>query len=958
MKSGKSRRGAAADAANSHQVEPDAAAAARQQAAVAELSQRLLLDLDPQTLFAETAGLVIQALGEAACCQVWQRLPETSALQLRVSAGCPVDVADKASLEQLGQAQAAYALQSAEPVIVEELAGEFPFLASPLAEQVGTTSGFSLAIRGREKTWGVINLFASQPRTFSANLHFLQSVANLLALALDRREVETFSLRDSQVIFQALFEAAPDAKVIVNTEGCIERINTQAETMFQYNRAELLGQPVELLLPEQFRQRHVEHRTTYQHDPLTRPMGIGLELYGQRKDGSSFPVDVMLSPLRLDDTVLIISAIRDKTEQRRVEEKIRERERQLAEAQAIAHVGSWEWDIPSDVVLWSDELYRIYGLPPQELMITYREFLERVHPEDLERVESLVAQAYQEHRPLSFEHRIVQPDGTVRMLQARCKVILDETGQPIKMIGTGLDITERKEIEAQIQQLNAELEQRVVERTAQLKAVNLELKAEILERQRAETALEESRRRLHSLFDNNLDAIILVDDTTRCTDVNRAACALTGYSREELLQMGLLELAAAGQESEALWPAFLAAGEQSGEDRLCCKDGTTVAVEYRAVANVIPGLHMWVLRDITERKRIETALEEQRLFLRQVIDLNPNFIFAKDRQGRFTLVNQAIAEAYGTTVEELIGKTDADFNSNAAEVEHFHRDDLAVIETGQEKFIPEETVTEASGRVRWLQTVKRPITGPDGSIDQLLGVASDITARKQAEQQLEASLRETERLLQEKEVLIKEIHHRVKNNLQAVWNLLYLQAGYVQDQQMKQMFRETQDRIKTIALIHEKLYQAPNLAQLNFAEYIRSLAASLIQSYSIHQEAIKLVIEIDDIAIDVDTAIPLGLIVNELISNSLKYAFPPTLDWPEGTAPEIRIELNVDDAKGRLMLIVCDNGVGLPEDIDIASTNTLGLQLIHMLTQHMNGTVEAGRNDGTIFKIKWQLPEQ
>src|SRR5262249_15605907 len=141
--------------------------------------------------------------------------------------------------------------------------------------------------------------------------------------------------------------------------------------------------------------------------------------------------------------------------------------------------------------------------------------------------------------------------------------------------------------------------------------------------------------------------------------------------------------------------------------------------------------------DITESKQAKRALENEREFLRQVIDIDPNFIFAKDREGHFTLVNQAVAAAYGTTVEDLIGKTDADFNLNREEVEFFHRMDLEVIDTLKERFIPEEHLTDAQGNVRWLQTVKRPIIDKDGSANQILGASTDITERKQAESELQ-----------------------------------------------------------------------------------------------------------------------------------------------------------------------------------------------------------------------------
>ncbi len=154
-------------------------------------------------------------------------------------------------------------------------------------------------------------------------------------------------------------------------------------------------------------------------------------------------------------------------------------------------------------------------------------------------------------------------------------------------------------------------------------------------------------------------------------------------------------------------------------------------------------------KQVDERKLAETELAQQRSFLRQIIDLNPNFIFAKDRESRFTLVNQAVAEAYGTSVETLIGKTDHEFNSNREEVEGFCADDLAVMNTLNEKFIPEETMTDATGRVRWLQTVKRAILSDDGTANQVLGIATDITARKQAEEALlqsEEQLRQSQKM--------------------------------------------------------------------------------------------------------------------------------------------------------------------------------------------------------------------
>jgi PAS domain S-box-containing protein len=353
-------------------------------------------------------------------------------------------------------------------------------------------------------------------------------------------------------------------------------------------------------------------------------------------------------------------------------------------------------------------------------------------------------------------------------------------------------------------------------------------------------------------------------------------------------------------------------------------------------------------REVLERKLAEAGLAEQRSFLRQVIDLNPNFVFAKDRQGRFTLVNQAIADAYGTSVQGLIGKTDADFNPNADEVEWFRRADLEVMDTLKEKFIPEEVITDAGGRVRWLQTIKRPIVSADGAAHQMLGIAADITARKQAESALQQALEQIKSSLHEKEVLLKEIHHRVKNNMQVITSLLSLQSKTIGDRQALAVFQDSQNRVKSMALIHETLYQSKDLSRINFAEYLQKLVAHVSRSYRIRPDAVKINVKVDNVSLPIDTAVPCGLIINELASNSLKYAFPGD------TRGEINITFGHADA--RYVLRVSDTGVGLPADFDPERGKSLGMKLVRMLTGQLCGEMECRNGVGTTFEITF--PEE
>jgi PAS domain S-box-containing protein len=264
-------------------------------------------------------------------------------------------------------------------------------------------------------------------------------------------EKQTEALADAT--FRQLLESAPDAVIIVDAAGQVVLANAQAERLFGYQHGDLEGRPVELLLPERLHGAHRRHRDDYLASPRTRPMGVGLELEGRRAGGSTFPVEISLSPLVVEGGTLVTAIVRDVSERRRAEEQLRRSETRLAEAQQIAHLGSWEWDIAADTVTWSDELSRIYGLATGEFDGTYQGFLQRVHPDDRAMVEQTIADAYAQRRAFDMLHRIVRPDGVTRVVHARGEVICDEAGEPVRMVGAGHDITEQQEADERAQTL-------------------------------------------------------------------------------------------------------------------------------------------------------------------------------------------------------------------------------------------------------------------------------------------------------------------------------------------------------------------------------------------------------------------------------------------------------------------------------------------------------------------------
>jgi two-component sensor histidine kinase len=214
---------------------------------------------------------------------------------------------------------------------------------------------------------------------------------------------------------------------------------------------------------------------------------------------------------------------------------------------------------------------------------------------------------------------------------------------------------------------------------------------------------------------------------------------------------------------------------------------------------------------------------------------------------------------------------------------------------------------------------------------------TDITEHKRAEAQIAASLKE-------KEALLKEIHHRVKNNLQVISSLLSLQSHFIHDPQAREMFRESQDRVELMALIHDKLYQSRDLARIEFGEYIRDLVSMVFHAYRSKSNAITLDLQIDPIFLDIHNAVPVSLILNEMVSNCLKHAFP------DGHSGVITIYFK-KHPQGQFNLVVRDNGIGVPKDFDLENTASLGLRLIRILARQIGGTLNCCSQGGMEFKV-------
>jgi len=312
-----------------------------------------------------------------------------------------------------------------------------------------------------------------------------------------------------------------------------------------------------------------------------------------------------------------MATIRDITEQKRIEERIKRSEARLTEAQGIAHIGSWEWDIASKNVRWSDELYRIFSMKPQEIGITYEGFLERVHPDDRDFVRQIMERALVDYKPFSFDHHIIQPGGTVRILHSQGRVIVDETGQPMRMVGTGQDITERKWEEEVLRKAHDELEVRVQERTAELIEISETLKAEITERTQIEESLQRSEERYRTLYEYNPSMYFTLDIEGNILSVNQFGTEQLGYTAEELVGESVLRVFYEDDKKAVLDQLALCLQNPGQvfrwEFRKTRKDGSVLWVKdaARTVQDVNGYAVVFITcHDITERKKAEESLRE------------------------------------------------------------------------------------------------------------------------------------------------------------------------------------------------------------------------------------------------------------------------------------------------------------------------------------------------------------
>ncbi len=562
----------------------------------------------------------------------------------------------------------------------------------------------------------------------------------------------------------------------------------------------------------------------------------------------------------------------------------------------------------SELIYISPAYEEIWGCSSSSLYQNPASWFELVHPDDKDTVLQDVNRSIN-IEGFKHEYRIIRADGEIRWICTRSFYVRDDALEVQRVVGLAEDITERKIREAELRETNA-----LLQAIIQSAPVGIDLVAP----------------------DGN---VVLW---------NPMCERILGWDAQEVQGLPLPMISPKEQEKflEFLHQTLAGEGLTQVETHRLRKDGSIVDISLSTAlvrdtqGKIIGGIG--ITQDISERKQAELELIRNRDLREAIFNESADAIFLVDADTLLIIdCNRRAIELFeASSKEELInirGSTLQRYQFTAEETEKI-LEEIKIKGFWSQEI---EYVTR-KGNLFWGHLASKQISVA-GKVHRLVRV-SDISERHAALRERKRTVEQLQHSLEEKETLLKEIHHRVKNNLQIISSLLRMQSRRAQDQGTMILFQESQNRVQSMALIHEHLYQSPELSQIDFGQYIHSLTNNLLRSYGMSQKTIALKIETNGIKLSLDTAIPCGLLINELVSNSLKYAFP------NDKSGEIIIRLMPETDK-TITLTVGDSGIGIPETLDWQNTNSLGLRIVHNLTKQLKGNILLEGDRGTTFHI-------
>jgi PAS domain S-box-containing protein len=727
-------------------------------------------------------------------------------------------------------------------------------------------------------------------------------------MALFKHEMET-KLKRSEEKYRTLAENARDIIFIIDLDDTVKYVNSYAANLLGLKPEEILGKPRSILFPQDVSEKQrLQLDKTVQKNTIIRIESKIL-----------FPLcemwlDTQLIPLKdKNDKIYAVMGIsRDITHRRAIEDALRKSEEKYRAM--VENI--------SDIIFMADKDGRITYISPTIEKITHYKQGEImgnnlstfVHPEDLDNLMDSIIKEFLSHERTPQEFRIFDKDGSLKYLRTSGQTIIKD-GEVMGVTGVFSDITKAKVMEAAL--IDSEQRLKTVLYGSPIPAFVIDKNHKVLYWNKA---LEKSSG-------ISADELIGTDEHWKAFYANKRPCMADILIDDDIKSISkwykdftISESVEDAYQSIDFFPNLGKKGKWLHFTAAAIKDSQ---------GNVFGAIE--TLEDVTKQKKAENSLKESEVRFRSVVESSTDAIIILDQTMNIISWNKGAHEIFGYTEKEVLDQhlTKIISHDHVKSQDNIEGDNIAILEK------PTEMLGLKKDGTHFPIEILLTSWSMDGG-SFYTAFIRDITLRKLVEGKIKSSLKE-------KEVLLKEIHHRVKNNMQIISSLISLQSDYANNEDTIKMFEDSKNRIRSMALIHEKLYQSEDISLIDFADYIESLAGRLLDVYGAAGRGINLRINAEDIFLSIDAAIPCGLIINELVSNSIKHAFP------DGRLGQITIDM--DKQAGKYMLKVVDDGIGFPENIDYKNTESLGLQIVQTLISQLRGKIELYVNSGTRFEI-------
>lgn len=729
----------------------------------------------------------------------------------------------------------------------------------------------------------------------------------------DKKKIEA-QLQENEKRYRSLFESSRDA--IMTLAPPLWNFNSGNSSTFQMflakDEVEFTSKEPWVLSPEY--QPDGKRSIDKAKEMIETAMQKGSHFFEwthKRLNGEEFPATVLLTRMENNEKKFLQATVRDITQQKLDELVLKESEEKYREIFENATEMIWTSDLKGNIITMNPAMEKLLGYKSEDLdIINFRYFLTK---DSFQRAtENIKYKIEHPGVPTIYEIEAIAKDDSHVFFEVS-SFLKFKKNQPYQIFGIARDITERK---------------------------------------RAEDELNKTRKKYMELFDATNDIIYTMDFKGNFTSVNKTAEKLLGLKFDELTNVNMKSYLTPESARRALSDVVKKLRGQNEntiyEVDFIKKNGGIVTFEINSQIRYKkekPYEVFGIARDVTERKKASEALRLSEEKYRMIFENAPLGIMTADISGNIIEINPVLLQMLGSkSVQETKNINVLSFPPMimAGLVEKF----VKCIETG-EPVISEHTYTSKWGKSLDTRIYTKPIKNSRGKITGFQTIVEDITEQKETEKQIKSALNE-------KEVLIREIHHRVKNNMQIIISLINMQMHDSKDTVLIRKFRDLQHRVRSMSIIHEDLYMSDDLSRINFGNYLERLTNHLLQAYP-HNKNLQLKFNVSNILLGIDTAIPCGLIVNEILSNSLKYAFPDDCFGSEKSC-EIFIEFSIE--KNSYKLLISDNGIGLPPNIEEIKSKSLGLLLVEILVTQLKGKMKMYGNKGTRYEIEMEKEKE